>query len=41
VLPPEAFTGAIGLNAVAVAMLGHGHMQRRALLPEPMSRRAD
>jgi TRAP-type uncharacterized transport system fused permease subunit len=35
VLPPEAFTGAIWVNAagiaVAVALLGYSHMQRRAV----------
>jgi TRAP transporter 4TM/12TM fusion protein len=36
--PPEAFAGAIWVNAagtaVAIAALGYSHMQRRALLPE-------
>jgi hypothetical protein len=45
VLPPEAFAGAIWVNAVAIAiaiaMLGYGRKQRRVLLPEPMGRRAD
>jgi TRAP transporter 4TM/12TM fusion protein len=37
-LPPEAFAGSIWVNAagiaVAIAVLGYSHMQRRALLPE-------
>jgi TRAP-type uncharacterized transport system fused permease subunit len=37
VLPPEAFAGAIWINAaaiaVAVAILGFSHLQRRAALP--------
>jgi TRAP transporter 4TM/12TM fusion protein len=38
VLPPEAFTGAIWINAagvaVAAALLGYSHMQRRTVQPE-------
>ncbi|MBO0766544.1 MAG: TRAP transporter large permease subunit, partial [Hyphomicrobiaceae bacterium] len=38
VLPPETFAGAIWVNtagiAVAVALLGYSHVQRRAVLPQ-------